>query len=298
MTRVSPTVVYLPGGGGGSPDWSVFKASEEDSTRFEAIEYPGWRRFVADGFSAEVLISEIAAQIVAKVPEGPIRIVGSSIGGHFGYAAALRLQAISREIAGFCAIDTFMITSSEPRPGWKKRHLEEGLRLLRERRFHDVATFLRSRFWRAQLRLLGDRAPGLLRRLARSERRPAFAGLDPILEKEMDMRFLMREVAPWIASLDRDPVALNTPAALLRTELTAGDDPAWRRRCPNIEIIEIAGDHNTFLEADNVCSFHEAFVAATRDWRRDRGRSDFPARGFAPGERAPAREGYSRRNAA
>ena len=89
------------------------------------IKYPGWRRFVADGFSAEVLISEIAAQIVAKVPEGPIRIVGSSIGGHFGYAAALRLQAISREIAGFCAIDTFMITSSEPRPGWKKRHMEE-----------------------------------------------------------------------------------------------------------------------------------------------------------------------------
>ena len=241
-------------------------------TRFETIEYPGWRRIVADGFSAEVLISELVAQIVAKALGGPIRIIGSSIGGHFGYAAALRLQAIGREIAGFCAIDTFMIASSEPRPGWKKRHLEEGWRLLRDRRFHDLATFLRSRFWRTQLRLLGDRAPGLLRNLARFESGPAFAALDPTLEKEMNMRLLMREVAPWIASLDREPVALNSPAALLRTRLATDDDPAWRRRCPKIEIIEIAGDHNTFLDPENVRSFREAFVAATRDWPRDRGR--------------------------
>ena len=58
------------------------------------IGYPGWKRYVADGFSAEVLVADLVTQIATKVPQGPIRIVSVSIGGHFGYAAALRLQAM------------------------------------------------------------------------------------------------------------------------------------------------------------------------------------------------------------
>ena len=57
------------------------------------------------------------------MPRGPNRIVGNSIGGHFGYAVALHLQAAGREIAGFCAIDSFMITSSEPSAGRQRRAL-------------------------------------------------------------------------------------------------------------------------------------------------------------------------------
>jgi len=74
------------------------------------------------------------------------------------------------------------------------------------------------------------------------------------------MRLLLREVAPWIASLDREPVQLNAPVMLLRTRPSAGDDSAWRRRCPNIEIIEITGDHNTYFEPENADSFREAFL--------------------------------------
>jgi thioesterase domain-containing protein len=277
MNRAPPTVFFLPGAGGGRPDWSndaaflalgaSFKGREEDSIRFERIQYPDWRRWVDGGFSVEVIISELVEEIVAKAPDGRVWIVGFSIGGHFGYASALRLQAIGREIAGFCAIDTFMISSSEPKPGWKKRHLEEALRLLHNGRFHELALFLRKRFWRAQLRLLLATAPALLRILARSDRAPALAALDPVLEHELNMRVLMRGVAPWIGSLDRDPVAINAPVALLRTRKTAGDDSAWRRRCPNIEIIEIDGDHSTLLDPENAGSFRKAFEAATHNWR-------------------------------
>jgi thioesterase domain-containing protein len=268
VTELPPRVFCLPGAGGSS-DWSLFKAGSEDTTRFETIGYPCWRRIVADGFSVEALISEFAAQIIATAPEAPIHILGSSIGGHFGYAVALRLQTIGREIAGFCAIDSFMIAVSAPRPGWKGRHLEEGWRLLRTGRLNDFATLLRSLFWRALLRSLGDRLPVLLRRPGLSHRLTEIFSLAPTLEREMSMRLLIREAAPWIASLDREPVALNALAALLRTRLTSGDDPAWRRRCPNIEIVEIAGDHNTYFEQENAGSFREAYFAATRDWRRD-----------------------------
>jgi thioesterase domain-containing protein len=270
MTDSSTPVVFLSGAGGGAPDFDVFRASVEDLTRFEVIGYPGWKRYIEKDFSAEVLIADLAAQIAATVPQGPIRIIGLSIGGHFGYAAALRLQAMGREIAGFCAIDTFMIASSKPSAGWKGRALAQGFELLRGRRFAELARFVRSKLWRALVRLAGSRLPGLLQGFSSSSRLPTASTFDPIFEGELSMRLLIQEAAPWIASLDREPTALEAPAILLRTKPTASDDAAWRRRCPNIKIFEIPGQHHTLFEAENIGSLREAFVNATRDWREAR----------------------------
>ena len=266
MTDLSPTVIFLSGAGGGAPDLNVFRDGADDPTCFEVIGYPGWKRFIANGFSAEVLIADLAAQIATRVPRGPIRIVGLSIGGHFGYAAALRLQLMGREIAGFCAIDAFMFIS-EPSVGWKGRAFVQGLELLRGRRFGEFMRFLRSKFWRGLVRLAGSRLPGLLQGF--SGQPSSLSAFDPIFEKELSLRLLIEAMAPWVASLDREPVPLNAPAVLLRTRLTASDDPAWLRRCPNIDIREIPGRHDTLFEAENVGSLREAFLTATRDWRRD-----------------------------
>ena len=86
-------------------------------------------------------------------------------------------------------------------------------------------------------------------------------------EAEISMRLLIRESAPWIAALDGDPIALNVKSALLRTSLTIQDDAAWRRRCPQIEIYEIPGGHETLFEPENFDAFRKAFVAATSNWR-------------------------------
>jgi pimeloyl-ACP methyl ester carboxylesterase len=260
-------VIFLPGAGGGVPDLTLFKADRDDTTRFEAVVYPGWSRYVEDGFSAEVLVKELADEIEKKIPHGPIRIVGMSIGGHFGYAAATRLQASGREIAGFCAIDTFMIASAAPSTGWMGRAMTQGFDMLRERRISDLGRFVRSLFWRALFRLARGRLPGLLRGFSSSGRLPSFSKVDPLFEKELSMRLLIRETAPWIASLDRDPVPLNAPAVLIRSRLTAVDDAAWRRRCPNIEICEIPGTHQTLSDPGNIGLLREAFINATRDWR-------------------------------
>jgi thioesterase domain-containing protein len=269
MESPSP-ILFLSGAGGGAPDLGVFRAGVEDKTRFEVIGYPGWKRYVAEGFSAEGLIAELAGRIVAKVPHGPIRIIGLSIGGHFGYAIGLHLQAMGREIGGVCAIDSFMIASSEPSAGWKGRALEQGFELIRQRRIGEFTRFLRSKFWRALVRLAGGRLSGLLRGFASSKWLSSAMMLDPMFEEELSMRLLVREVAPWLGSLDRDPVALKAPAVLLRTALTAGDDAAWRRRCPSIEIVEIPGQHHTLFEFENIGSLREAFLAATGGWREAR----------------------------
>jgi thioesterase domain-containing protein len=267
MMDASSPVIFLSGAGGGAPDLDAFRDGVNDMTRFEVIGYHGWRRYVADDFSAEVLIADLAAQIVAKVPRGPIRIVGLSIGGHFGYAIGLHLQAMGREIAGLCAIDSFMIASSAPSAGWKRRALEQGFELLRKRRVGEFMHFLRSKFWRALVRLAGSRLPGLIQRFSSSGRLPSVSAVDPMFEGELSMRLLVRKTAPWIGSIDREPVALKAPVALLRTRLTASDDAAWRRRCPNIEIFEIPGLHHSLFEPENVGSLREAFLTATRGWR-------------------------------
>jgi thioesterase domain-containing protein len=272
MTCPSSTVVFLSGAGGGVPDLDVFRDGVDDTTRFEVVNFPGWQRYVADGFSSEVLIADLAAQIATKVPRGPVYVVGLSLGGHIGYAIGLHFQAMGREIAGLCAIDSFMIASSGPSAGWKGRALAQGFELLRKRRIGEFARFLRSKLWRALARLAGGRLSGLIQRLSSSSRLPSMTAFDPIFEEELSMRLLIQATAPWIGSLDREPVALKAPAILLRTRLTADDDAAWRRRCPGIAIFEIPGQHHTLFERENVNSLHKAFIDATGKWREVTGR--------------------------
>jgi len=263
VTDRTPTVFLLPGAGGEALDPILFTAGPRDLTAIARINYPGWARCIEEGFSADVLIADLAAQIAAKVPHGPIRIVGFSIGGHFGYAAALRLQENGRKIAGFCAIDTFMMGSAPPSAGVGRRALARGFSLLREYR----SLVVNRCFWRVLLKMPGGRLPSLLRGLAPSGRLPRILAFDPSFEQELSMRLLIRATGPWIATLDRDPVALAAPAIFLRTRRNARDDAAWRRRCPGIEVIEIPGQHETLFEPENVGLLRERFIAATNDWR-------------------------------
>lgn len=264
MSAGHPTV-FLSGAGGGVPDLDVFREGVDDPTEVEVIGYPGWKSYAVEGYSADTLIDDLASEITRRVPAGPIRIVGVSIGGHFGYAVGLRLQAWGREVAGLCAIDSMMMGSSAPSAGWRHRALAQASELLRGGRLSDLARFFRSKFWRALIRAPGDRLPSLARRC--SATLPWVPALDPIFEEELSMRLLIRAVAPWMASLDRNPVALEAPAVLLRTGFAAGDDDAWRHRCPDVRIFDISGQHHNLFDAENVAKLHQSFIDATRSWR-------------------------------
>lgn len=261
-----PAIAFLPAAGGDAPDLDVLRNGPADLNDIAVIDYPGWRRYITEGYSADALIDDLAVKIAATIPAGPIRIVGVSIGGHLGYAVGLRLLAQGRDIAGLCAIDSMMIGSSQPSPGWKRRALELALEQLRGLRLGDLMRFMRSRLWRSLARAPGDRLPWMARRC--SAGLPLLFALDPIFEQELSMRLLIRTVAPWLASADRNPVALGARTVLLRTGFAAGDDQAWRRRCPDIEIAEIPGKHHTLFDAENVGALHESFIRATRDWRK------------------------------
>src|ERR1700691_5248009 len=93
VSDLKPTIVVFPGSGGGAPNLNIFRKMDDDAAGTEVIEYPGWRRYIERDFSAEAWMMDLAIHITNRVPSGPIRIVGVSIGGHFGYAIAVRLQA-------------------------------------------------------------------------------------------------------------------------------------------------------------------------------------------------------------
>jgi len=207
-------------------------------------------------------------QILAVAPSGPIALVGVSLGGHFSYALALRLQALGRDVAGMCAIDSFMVTSSAAGEGWVRRAMVDAFYLLRKGRFREFIRQIFAKCWRALMRVAGPRLAGWVRWFSGARAPPGPAGSDSLFEFELSLRLLIRATAPWVASLDRDPVALDVPAALLRTPMTSSDDEAWCRRCPHIEILEIPGGHQTLFEPENIDALRSAFIAAKRGWHR------------------------------
>jgi len=268
LTQQRSPIVFLPGAGGSAPNLSLLRAGPADNTRFVAISYPGWKRYVADDFTPDKLIQELSEHIIAIVPAGPIAMIGVSLGGHLCYAAALRLRALGRDVAGICVIDSFMVSSADINSGWVQRALADALDLLKKRQFREFFRQLSQRFWRALLRLAGGRLSGLIRRYLRTGAGANDAKSGSLFEFELSMRLLLRALAPWLATLDQHPIALETPAALLRISLTRDDDAAWRRRCPHMEIFEIPGGHHTLFDPENIDALRAVFSAATRGWRR------------------------------
>ena len=266
MAHPSSSIIFLPGAGGETPNLGGFSIGDEEGTAFKYVSYPGWQKYALEEFTPEALITDLEAQIQSRIPQGPIRIVGYSMGGHFGYAAALRLEAAGREIAGFCAIDSFMIESLEPSAGWRTRALSEGLEHLRKGRLREFNRFIRSKFWRALLRLASHQVPSLLDRISLLERLSPIVAFDRVFEAELTLHLLLRKVTPWVQSLDQNPVALEAPATLLRTRENSQYDMLWRRRCPSIEIVEVPGQHTALFNPENTASLRDAFVAATRNW--------------------------------
>ncbi|MBB5056945.1 thioesterase domain-containing protein [Granulicella aggregans] len=261
--------MYLPGaGGGGEGDLAELAAGLDFPVSFEPVRYPGWQRSMAEGFSAEILLEELAAEIERKVPSGPIRIMGMSIGGHLGYTIALRLQAKGREIAGLCVVDSFMIESSKATAGWQGRALAQGMDLLRKGRYMTFARFIRSKAWRGLLRLGGKPLLSLVGRVSGSGGMNTLLARDAMADQELSMRLLIVHLAPWLKELDCEPVPLIAPVALLRTKVSARDDLSWMRRCPYVSIYEVPGTHETLFEAENIGEMRKAFGAAAMEFSR------------------------------
>ena len=264
MTSTSNPFFYIPGAGGGAPNLAALLDEGDGETSFEVIQYPGWRRCSDPLCSGEKIVSDLSREIESRVPNGPLRIMGLSLGGHFAYLVAHHLEEKGREIEIVCAIDAFIVNTTQPTPGWQQRAFFEFLELLRGLRLNDMSRFGRSRLWRAMLRAMGGKLPFFLSKASRINWLARALEVDPILKQELDMRMLTHVVVPWLAKIDVEPVRLSVPMALLRTQSTASSDAAWRARCSDLSIFVIKGTHHALFDEANISSLRAEFLAATR----------------------------------
>ena len=112
ITDSSSPVIFLPGADGCAPNLDVFRESVDDMTPFEVIGYPqsDCRRLLSG--------SGIAERGGADSNKG-----ATGTNNNTGDISVMQLrfacQGMGREIAGFCAIDTFMMVSPELSEGWR-----------------------------------------------------------------------------------------------------------------------------------------------------------------------------------
>lgn len=263
MKPRSLPLIVLPGASGHAPDCAPFCADPSDRDRVVALCYPGWQAHVDAGLTAEALVDALAAQVMDHVPQAPMVLLGVSIGGHFAYATALRLESLGRSVAGLCIIDSGTITAARSAQ-WKARLVSHAADLLRRGRPGALALHARQLAWRGLFRLAGDGLPALARDYAMPLRR--IGGIDPAFAEELSMRLLIRMTATWLRGLGDAPPRLRAPAALLRTRATVSNDDLWRRRCPDLRIIDLPGNHETLFEVENAAALRAAFLAATAEW--------------------------------
>lgn len=263
MNAAGLPVIVLPGASGHAPDCAPFCADPSDRERFVALRYPSWQSYAGAGLSGDALVNALAEDIRQRVPQRPVVLLGVSIGGHFAYATALRLESLGCSVAGLCVIDAGTIAVARS-AHWKARLVADAADLLRRGRPGAVLLLARHLAWRGLFRLAGDRLPALARDHAALLQR--IGKVDSIFAEELGMRLLIRITAAWMPGLDDHATHLRAPAVLLRTGVTASNDNVWRRRCPSLRIIDIPGNHETLFEAENVGALRSAFLAATAEW--------------------------------
>lgn len=263
MNAAHLPLIVLPGARGHAPDCALFRASPTEWESIIALRYPTWQTYVDADFSAEKLVDILTMEIAERVPQAPIVLLGVSIGGHFAYATALRLESLGRTVAGLCIIDSGTITAARS-AHWNKRLVAHAVDLLRRGRPGALAIYARQLLWRGLFRLAGKGLPALARDYAAPLHQIGRA--DPAFAEELGMRLLIRITDPWVKSLDDHSVRLRAPAALLRTGATASSDVIWRERCPELRIIDLPGNHETLFEAENAAALRCAFFTATAAW--------------------------------
>lgn len=263
MNAARLPLIVLPGASGHAPDCAPFCGEASDRERIVALRYPTWQTYVDAGLTAEALVEDLAAEIMDRVPQMPVVLLGVSIGGHFAYAVALRLESLGRTVAGLCIIDSGAITAARS-VHWKARLVSHAADLLRRGRPGALALHARQLAWRGLFRLAGDGLPVLARDYSAPLHR--IGKIDPAFEEELNMRLLIRIAATWMPNLDDRVTHLRAPAVLLRTRVTVSNDDLWRRRCLDLRIIDIPGNHETLFEAENATALRAAFLAAAEEW--------------------------------
>ncbi len=255
-------VFLLPGAGGDEPALARLRTACAEQLDLLQLDYGDWRRFVQPGFGLEELVDELTAQITKAAPDGPIRLIGYSLGGQLAWTIATRLEAMGRVVNGLVMLDSV-----------QAQHLASGRSDARTRlRWRDEWRQLRAALpddsWRPVLarivgrRLLTTRGRALLRQLA--ARGPLSAsGAGFYLAHDLTVSLLLEHSDAWAHRM-APPGLLHAPVTLLRADQNPDPlhDLGWQALCRQLAVQTLQGDHFSMLDAEHTHAVAAKLVAA------------------------------------
>jgi thioesterase domain-containing protein len=248
-----------------------FRANCAPALHIATVNLPGWQDMIAPNVTMDDLIERTVAEIAARAPREPVRLVGYSLGGHVAFGAARVLKESGHEIRFLGILDTTAVPLPAPVPQgaglvrtlryiyWETHNLIKEAQRARgiEKMAQLVAQFL-TRPGKERLR----RFAAWLRRMPLPTTFAMF--LNRYLSEEMQRRVLLA----WLESADRTRPLRDVPVVLFRSEEHAQDVPrdlGWGELCPRLRIVNVAGGHQSMLRAPHVDDLCARFTQEADD---------------------------------
>jgi thioesterase domain-containing protein len=230
--------------------------------RMVPLDYGDWPEWTAPDFDFSKLIARLVQAIEAEAPAGPLYLAGYSLGGEIAHAVASALSASGRSVAFLGILDTNIAAAegadAPAQPFSRRREIRALVQAMRRGDAADELALMAAR------RLLSPRWKPLLRLVARSHRFTLPYDFGFYLNRRLRMPILVDLVR---AGVRQTPTAqpLHIPAVLFRSLERGPDAPedlGWRKLCPDITVMPIAGGHNTMFDPPNLEPLSRRFVSA------------------------------------
>jgi len=253
-----PVVFVLPGiGGEKDPRLERFWAPSRSMFDLVLVTYLDWTDLIETGRDFSHLATHVRRQIEARMPAGPLRIVGYSLGGHLTYATALGFQAEGRMVESVAILDA-PVNLGASRPPLRKRLRARFDAFLTFNLRAGMASFL------AKLLIMQHARP-LLHRLSRFRNTLLPFHLERDVHHKITMQLVRSLHSSWWQKILSEAEPLETPTFLLRSEEHEDfdrEDLGWKEYCLDLRVIQVTGSHHGMLDPANNAALRSALVAA------------------------------------
>jgi thioesterase domain-containing protein len=209
-------------------------------------------------FDFGTLLDSPLAQIETVVPRGPINLSGYCLGGFLAYAAAVTLSGRGRQISFLGLLDADGRLEAGPVRSLIARLSGFWSGLKRIHRSDQLAYSLAKRLTRGM---------GLtfLTSVSRSQWDWIPEEFAFHMHVNLRTRLIVALRSKWCESTLHLRPRLHAPTFLFRAAEQKSDVPhdfGWSRYIPNIEVIDVRGNHQTMLEGPNLSPFRDEFLRA------------------------------------
>ncbi len=250
---MKPILFFFPGAG---PPGDVAETLGRLFPEVEVVgvAYPGWWNLTDPERAMDHLLDGVKCQVSARASDGPMLIVGYSLGVQIGWGFAHGFQRAGGTVAFFGAINGRVVTTDKPRQQWQRQAVREFASDLLRGNVRAVGAFISSRFSRLLQRTAGGDLPRMAGCWARRGRLPWLLSRDPVFETELNMRLLIGAAVPWTQKMESELPPLECPSLLVRGPDDAAFDGRWGSLCTRLEIKAVTGTHLAILQPPH---FHE-----------------------------------------